>query len=45
VVALIGHFVNTLRVGVTVLAGAMGEIESVSQVFHPDGRFCASNSP
>lgn len=33
------------RVGATVLAGGAGEIENVSQVFQPDGRFAASNSP
>ena len=33
------------RVGVTVLAGAASEIENVSQVFQPDGRLAASNSP
>lgn len=33
------------RVGVTVLAGGAGEIENVSQVFQPDGRFAAANSP
>jgi hypothetical protein len=32
-------------VGATVLAGAIGEIEKVSQVFHPDARLAASNSP
>jgi hypothetical protein len=31
-------------VGVTVL-GAASEIEKVSQVFQPDGRLAASNSP
>ena len=27
------------------LVGAIGEIENVNQVFHPDGRFSAANSP
>jgi len=31
-------------VGVTVLVGAASEIEKVSQVFQPDGRFSAANS-
>jgi hypothetical protein len=39
------YFVTIRRVGVTVLVGAIGEIENVSQVFHPDGRLAASNSP
>jgi len=39
-----GHFV-ACRVGVTVLAGAVGEIENVSQAFLPAGRFSAANSP
>jgi hypothetical protein len=33
------------RVGVTVLVGAIGEIANVSQIFHLDGRFEASNLP
>jgi len=33
------------RVGATVLEGAIGEIENVSHVFHPDARLAASNSP
>ena len=40
-----GYFVTTRRVGVTVLVGAIGEIANVSQIFHPDGRFSAANSP
>ena len=43
-VALIRYFVIRL-VGVTVLVGTIGEIENVSQVFHPNGRLAASNSP
>ena len=39
------HFVTKCRVGVTVLSGAAGEIENVNQVFQPDGRLAASNSP
>jgi hypothetical protein len=39
------YLVTIRRVGVTVLVGAIGEIENVSQVFHPDGRLAASNSP
>ena len=39
------YVVTIWRVGVTVLVGAIGEIENVSQVFHPDGRLAASNSP
>ncbi len=39
------YFVTIRRVGVTVLVGAIGEIEKVNQVFHPDGRFSAANSP
>jgi hypothetical protein len=36
----------TIRcVGATVLADAIGEIEKVSHVFHPAGRFSAANSP
>ena len=31
--------------GVTVLVGAIGDIENVTQVFHPEGRFSAANSP
>jgi hypothetical protein len=38
------YFVTIRRVGVTLLVGAIGEIENVSQVFHPDGRLAASNS-
>jgi len=41
----IGYFVTIRRVGVTVLVGAIGEIENVSQVFHPAGRLSAANSP
>jgi hypothetical protein len=32
------YFVTNRRVGVTVLVGAIGEIENVSHVFHPAGR-------
>ena len=39
------YFVTSRRAGVSVLVGAIGEIENVSQVFHPDGRFSAANSP
>ena len=39
------YLVTIRRVGVTVLVGAIGEIENVSHVFHPDGRLAASNSP
>jgi hypothetical protein len=39
------YLVTIRRVGVTVLVGAIGEIENVSHVFHPDGRLVASNSP
>jgi hypothetical protein len=42
---IIPYLVTIRRVGVTVLVGAIGEIENVSQVFQPDGRFAASNSP
>ena len=38
------YFVTIRRVGATVLAGAMGEIENVNHVFHPTGRLAASNS-
>jgi len=31
-----GCFVTIRRVGVTVLAGAIGGIENVGQLFHPD---------
>ena len=31
------YFVTSRRAGVSVLVGAIGEIENVSQVFHPDG--------
>jgi uncharacterized protein (DUF983 family) len=41
----IPYFVTIWRVGVTVLVGAMGEIENVNHVFHPAGRLAASNSP
>jgi hypothetical protein len=43
--SMFSYFVTIRRVGVTVLAGAIGEIEKVSHVFHPDGRFSAANSP
>jgi hypothetical protein len=39
------YFVTMRRVGATVLLGAIGEIENVNQVFHPDARLAASNSP
>jgi hypothetical protein len=39
------YFVTIRRVGATVLAGGIGKIENVTHVFHPDGRFAASNSP
>ena len=39
------NFVTMWRVGVTVLVGAIGEIANVSQIFHLDGRFEASNLP
>lgn len=39
------YFVTIRRVGATVLVGAIGESENVSQVFQPDGRLAASNSP
>ncbi len=39
------HFVTRCLVGATVLAGGASEIENVNQVFQPDGRFAASNSP
>jgi hypothetical protein len=39
------YFVTIRRVGVTVLVGAIGEIENVNHVFHPAGRLAASNSP
>ena len=32
------YFVTSRRVGVTVLVGAIGEIENVNQVFQPAGR-------
>jgi hypothetical protein len=38
------YFVITCLVGVTVF-GAASEIENVNQVFQPDGRLAASNSP
>jgi len=41
----IPYFVTKCLVGATVLSGAAGEIENVNQVFQPDGRFAASNSP
>jgi hypothetical protein len=44
-VAQFPYFVTNRRVGVTVLVGAIGEIENVSQVFHPAGRLAWSNSP
>jgi hypothetical protein len=43
--SLFSYFFTIRRVGATVLAGAIGEIEKVSHVFHPDGRFSAANSP
>jgi hypothetical protein len=39
------YLVTIRRVGATVLAGAIGEIENVNHVFQPDGRLAASNSP
>jgi hypothetical protein len=39
------HLVTKCRVGVTVLSGGASEIANVNQVFQPDGRFAASNSP
>ena len=39
------YLVTRCLVGVTVLSGAAGEIENVNQVFQPDGRLAASNSP
>jgi hypothetical protein len=42
---LFSYFVTIRRVGVTVLVGAIGEIENVNQVFQPAGRLAASNSP
>jgi hypothetical protein len=39
------YFVTIRRVGATVLVGAIGEIENVSHVFQPAGRFSAANSP
>jgi hypothetical protein len=39
------YFVTMWRVGVTALVGAIGEIANVSQIFHLDGRFEASNLP
>jgi hypothetical protein len=41
----LGYFVTIRRLGVTVLAGAIGEIENVSHVFQPAGRFSEANSP
>jgi hypothetical protein len=38
------YFVTRCRLGATAV-GAVGEIENVSQVFQPDGRLAASNSP
>jgi len=38
------YFVITCLVGVAVF-GAASEIENVNQVFQPDGRLAASNSP
>ena len=43
--SFVRYFVTRCLVGVTVLAGAASEIENVSQVFQPDGRLAASNSP
>lgn len=47
--AILSHrsplLVTMRRVGATVVTGAIGEIEKVSQVFQPDGRLAASNSP
>lgn len=42
---MVHYLVAIRRVGATVLVGAIGEIENVSQVFQPDGRLAASNSP
>ena len=39
------YFVTMWRVGVTALVRAIGEIANVSQIFHLDGRFEASNFP
>lgn len=39
------YLVTILRAGVTVLVGAIGDIENVNHVFHPAGRFSAANSP
>jgi hypothetical protein len=39
------YFVTMWRVGVTALVGAIGKIANVSQIFHLDGRFEASNLP
>jgi hypothetical protein len=39
------YFVTILRVGATVLVGAIGDSEKVSHVFQPAGRFSAANSP
>jgi hypothetical protein len=42
---MFSYLVTIRRVGVTVLVGAIGEIEKVNQVFHPAGRLSAANSP
>jgi hypothetical protein len=39
------YFVNRCWVGFASAVGAAGEIANVSQVFQPDGRLAASNSP
>jgi hypothetical protein len=39
------YFVTIRRVGVTVLIAVIGDIENVSHVFQPAGRFSAANSP
>ena len=44
-IRLASYLVTMCRLGVTVLSGGAGEIENVNQVFQPDGRFAASNSP
>jgi hypothetical protein len=40
-----GYFTVIRRLDVRVLVGAIGEIENVSHVFQPAGRFSAANSP
>ena len=39
------YFTTLCRAGVSVLVGTASEIENVNQVFQPDGRLAAANSP